>query len=67
MNLSPLSTTTCLLVAGLSQETATSTEVLPPLDLVPKEMLEVRLKEFRQGRLYCLSFRKPGREHDAGS
>jgi ubiquinone/menaquinone biosynthesis C-methylase UbiE len=35
-------------------------EVSPPNELVPPEMLEVRLKEFRDGRLYCLSFRKPG-------
>ncbi|HEV2349841.1 MAG TPA: class I SAM-dependent methyltransferase [Terriglobia bacterium] len=34
-------------------------EVLPPVDLVPKEMLDLRLKEFREGTLYCLSFRKP--------
>jgi len=34
-------------------------EVQPPIDLVPKEMLDLRLKEFREGTLYCLSFRKP--------
>jgi len=34
-------------------------EVQPPIDLVPKEMLDLRLKEFRKGTLYCVSFRKP--------
>jgi ubiquinone/menaquinone biosynthesis C-methylase UbiE/uncharacterized protein YbaR (Trm112 family) len=34
-------------------------EVRPPIDLVPKEMLDLQLKEFREGTMYCLSFRKP--------
>jgi ubiquinone/menaquinone biosynthesis C-methylase UbiE/uncharacterized protein YbaR (Trm112 family) len=33
--------------------------VSAPIDLVPASMLEVRLKEFREGRIYCLTFRKP--------
>jgi ubiquinone/menaquinone biosynthesis C-methylase UbiE len=33
--------------------------VSPPNDLLPQGMLDVRLKEFREGRLYCLTFRKP--------
>ena len=33
--------------------------VSAPADLVPQEMLEVRLSEFREGRMYCLTFRKP--------
>jgi len=33
--------------------------VSAPADLVPQEMLEIRLTEFREGSLYCLTFRKP--------
>jgi ubiquinone/menaquinone biosynthesis C-methylase UbiE len=36
-----------------------SEPVCPSADLVPQNMQEVRLKEFRDGALYCLSFRKP--------
>jgi hypothetical protein len=31
----------------------------PPVDLVPHDMLDIRSKEIGDGRLYCLSFRKP--------
>lgn len=34
-------------------------EVLPPISLVPAEMLEVRLSEVWKGWFYCLEFRKP--------
>lgn len=30
-----------------------------PIELVPASMFDVRLKEFREGRIYCLTFRKP--------
>jgi len=30
-----------------------------PVDLVPRDMLDIRSKEIGDGRLYCLSFRKP--------
>jgi len=33
--------------------------VSAPIALVPASMLDVRLKEFREGRIYCLTFRKP--------
>jgi len=33
--------------------------VRAPIELVPASMLDVRLKEFRAGRIYCLTFRKP--------
>lgn len=33
--------------------------VTSPVDLVPKEMLDIRSKEIGDGRLYCLSFNKP--------
>lgn len=33
--------------------------VTSPVDLVPVEMLEWRSKLFRNGRLCCVSFRKP--------
>jgi ubiquinone/menaquinone biosynthesis C-methylase UbiE len=33
--------------------------VSSPVDLVPKDMLDIRSKEIGDGRLYCLSFRKP--------
>jgi ubiquinone/menaquinone biosynthesis C-methylase UbiE len=33
--------------------------VSAPIELVPASMLDVRLKEFREGRIYCLTFRKP--------
>jgi ubiquinone/menaquinone biosynthesis C-methylase UbiE/uncharacterized protein YbaR (Trm112 family) len=35
------------------------TTVTSPVDLVPKEMLDIGSKEIGDGRLYCLSFRKP--------
>lgn len=35
------------------------TAVASPVDLVPHDMLDVRSKEIGDGRLYCLSFRKP--------
>jgi hypothetical protein len=30
-----------------------------PIDLVPKEMTEIRVREIADGKLYCLTFRKP--------
>ena len=33
--------------------------VAPPIDLVPREMLETRAKDLMDGKLYCLTFRKP--------
>jgi ubiquinone/menaquinone biosynthesis C-methylase UbiE/uncharacterized protein YbaR (Trm112 family) len=30
-----------------------------PIDLVPQEMLEVKAREIYDGKLYCLTFRKP--------
>jgi ubiquinone/menaquinone biosynthesis C-methylase UbiE len=30
-----------------------------PIDLVPEEMLEIKAREIADGKLYCLSFRKP--------
>jgi hypothetical protein len=33
--------------------------IVPPVDLVPKEMLETRVFEVWKGWLYCLEFRKP--------
>jgi ubiquinone/menaquinone biosynthesis C-methylase UbiE len=33
--------------------------VASPVDLVPHDMLDIRSKEIGDGRLYCLSFRKP--------
>jgi hypothetical protein len=32
--------------------------VASPVDLVPKDMLDIRSREIGEGRLYCLSFRK---------
>jgi len=32
---------------------------LKPVDLVPKDMLDIGSKKIGDGRLYCLSFRKP--------
>jgi ubiquinone/menaquinone biosynthesis C-methylase UbiE/uncharacterized protein YbaR (Trm112 family) len=34
-------------------------EIAPPLDLVPKEMLETRVFDVWKGWLYCIEFRKP--------
>ena len=34
-------------------------QVTPPIDLVPKEMLETRLFEVWKGWFYCIEFRKP--------
>ena len=31
-----------------------------PIDLVPEEMEEIRAREIAGGKLYCLTFRKPG-------
>jgi ubiquinone/menaquinone biosynthesis C-methylase UbiE len=33
--------------------------IVPPVDLVPKEMLETRVFDVWKGWLYCLEFRKP--------
>ena len=33
--------------------------IVPPIDLVPKEMLETRVFEAWKGWFYCLEFRKP--------
>jgi ubiquinone/menaquinone biosynthesis C-methylase UbiE len=33
--------------------------IVPPVDLVPKEMLETRVSDAWKGWLYCLEFRKP--------
>lgn len=33
--------------------------VSAPVDLVPAQMLELQVKELYNGKLYCLSFRKP--------
>ena len=30
-----------------------------PIDLVPDEMVEIKAREFVDGKLYCLTFRKP--------
>lgn len=35
------------------------TAVVSPVDLVPRDMREITSKEIGDGRLYCLSFRKP--------
>jgi ubiquinone/menaquinone biosynthesis C-methylase UbiE len=34
-------------------------EILPPLDLVPSNMLERRIFDIWKGYLYCIEFRKP--------
>ncbi len=34
-------------------------KILPPIDLVPREMLDIQLSYLWNGRLYCFSFRKP--------
>ena len=34
-------------------------EILPPVDLLPPGMQEIRVKNLAGGDLYCLSFRKP--------
>ena len=34
-------------------------KISPPIDLVPREMLDIRLSYLWNDRLYCLSFRKP--------
>ena len=36
-----------------------SEKVIAPLDLIPAEMQELKVREIAEGRLYCLSFRKP--------
>jgi len=36
-----------------------SEEVRCPIDLVPPEMTEIKAREIADGRLYCLTFRKP--------
>ena len=36
-----------------------SEKVRCPIDLVPKEMLDIRAREICDGKLYCLTFRKP--------
>lgn len=36
-----------------------SEPVVPPVDLIPTEMLEVRFEEKWKGRFYCISFTKP--------
>ena len=33
--------------------------VFCPIDLVPAEMGEIKAREFEEGKLYCLTFRKP--------
>jgi ubiquinone/menaquinone biosynthesis C-methylase UbiE len=33
--------------------------IVPPIDLVPPEMLETRIFDVWKGWLYCLEFRKP--------
>jgi len=33
--------------------------VSAPVDLVPPQMIEPQVKELFNGKLYCLSFRKP--------
>jgi len=33
--------------------------VTAPIDLVPREMKEIRLEMLRDGRFYALTFRKP--------
>ena len=35
------------------------TAVSSPVDLVPHDMLDIRSQEIGEGRLYCLTFRKP--------
>jgi ubiquinone/menaquinone biosynthesis C-methylase UbiE len=30
-----------------------------PIDLVPEEMLEIKAREIAEGKMYCLTFRKP--------
>jgi ubiquinone/menaquinone biosynthesis C-methylase UbiE len=40
------------------------TSVASPVDLVPQNMLDIVSKEIGEGRLYCLTFRKP---YSAGS
>jgi ubiquinone/menaquinone biosynthesis C-methylase UbiE len=47
-----------LLLAGKYFQNRKET-VRAPIELVPASMLDVRLKEFRAGRIYCLTFRKP--------
>jgi hypothetical protein len=33
--------------------------VFCPIDLLPAEMGEIKAREFEEGKLYCLTFRKP--------
>jgi ubiquinone/menaquinone biosynthesis C-methylase UbiE len=37
-----------------------------PIDLVPKEMTEVKAREIADGKLYCLTFRKPLKTNGRG-
>jgi SAM-dependent methyltransferase len=37
---------------------ARSSEVAIPIDLVPPDVQELRIQEFFDGRLYCITFRK---------
>jgi hypothetical protein len=32
--------------------------ITAPVDLVPASVFDIRLKEFREGRIYCLTLRK---------
>ena len=39
--------------------------IVPPMELLPPEMQEVRLFEVWKGWMYCIVFRKPGGKEDA--
>ena len=42
-----------------SSFTGKRTPIIPPVDLVPREMLDIRLLEVWKGWFYCIEFRKP--------
>jgi hypothetical protein len=51
---------------NIQRETSVRQQVEPgseqircPIDLIPEEMLEVKARAICDGKLYCLTFRKP--------
>ena len=41
------------------QDEMGSEQVRCPIDLIPEEMLEVKARAICNGKMYCLTFRKP--------